>query len=226
MKVFVGIDLGSTTTKAVLLDESGQIMGRGITNSRSNYEVACAVARDEAMTSARFNYLARALQELNGTGADAARVFESRLLGAFRLELYLDELAGLRARMIELVETAGARATSPVREAISDILDEMEQSAPSLFLENDGRRSDFFRDLAGAAFLTAAERISSSRGLRFEALAWPFDRAILDIETELRELDFKAVLSRAARRIGAEGNDEIRDQLARAIEQIAKQQLE
>lgn len=36
MNVFLGIDLGSTTTKAVLLDEAGQILGRGITNSRSN----------------------------------------------------------------------------------------------------------------------------------------------------------------------------------------------
>ena len=224
MKVFVGIDLGSTTTKAVLLDETGQIMGRGITNSRSNYEVACAVARDEAMTSARFHYLARALQELNGPAADAARAFESRLLGAFRLELYLDELAALRARITELVETAGARAPLSVREAISDILDEMEQSAPSLFLENEGRRSDFFRDLAGAAFLTAAEQISSTRGLRFEALAWPFDRAILDIETELRELDFKAVLSRAARRVGAQASGD--NSLASALEKIGHQHLE
>ena len=226
MKVFVGIDLGSTTTKAVLLDETGQIIGRGITNSRSNYVVACAVARDEAMTSARFNSLARALQELTEPDAETGRAYESRLLRAFRLELYLDELAALRARMVEIVEGAGARGSASVREAISEILNEMEQSAPSLFLEAEERRSDFFRDLAGATFLSAAERISSSRGLRFEALAWPFDRAILDIETELRELDFQAVLSRAARRIGAEGNDEIRDQLARAIEQIAKQQLE
>src|SRR5215472_11313290 len=224
MKVFVGIDLGSTTTKAVLLDENGQIMGRGITNSRSNYEVACAVARDEAMTSARFNYLARALQELKGSGAEAARVFESRLLQAFRLELYLDELAALRARMIELVETAGERATASLRGAISDILDEMEQNAPSLFLENEGRRSDFFRDLAGAAFLTAAERISSARGLRFEALAWPFDRAILDIESELRALDFQAVLSRAAQRIGPEASSD--NSLPRALEQIGNQSLE
>ena len=36
MKTFVGIDLGSTTTKAVLLDEDRKVIGRGITNSRSN----------------------------------------------------------------------------------------------------------------------------------------------------------------------------------------------
>ncbi len=44
MKTFVGIDLGSTTTKAVMPDENEQIIGRGITNSRSNYDTACRVA--------------------------------------------------------------------------------------------------------------------------------------------------------------------------------------
>ena len=36
METFIGIDLGSTTTKAVVMDESQQVLGRGITNSRSN----------------------------------------------------------------------------------------------------------------------------------------------------------------------------------------------
>ncbi|MBI3083682.1 MAG: benzoyl-CoA reductase subunit A, partial [Candidatus Omnitrophica bacterium] len=44
MKVSVGIDLGSTTTKAIVLDEDGRVIGRGITNSRSNYDIACQVA--------------------------------------------------------------------------------------------------------------------------------------------------------------------------------------
>ena len=48
MKVYTGIDLGSTTTKAVILDEGGEVLGRGITNSRSNYDLAAAIARTEA----------------------------------------------------------------------------------------------------------------------------------------------------------------------------------
>ena len=43
----VGIDLGSTTTKAVTLGEENQILGRGITNSRSNYDVACQVDAEQ-----------------------------------------------------------------------------------------------------------------------------------------------------------------------------------
>jgi len=42
---FMGIDLGSTTTKAVLVDGRGRVLGRGITNTRADYDVATAVAR-------------------------------------------------------------------------------------------------------------------------------------------------------------------------------------
>ena len=56
-----GIDLGSTTTKAVILDSRGQIVGRGITNIRSYSDIACAVARSEAVVDARVNLVRRAL---------------------------------------------------------------------------------------------------------------------------------------------------------------------
>ena len=61
LDVFVGIDLGSTTTKAVVLDGHGTVIGRGITNSRSNYDVACAIARQEAFVATRFNLTQAAL---------------------------------------------------------------------------------------------------------------------------------------------------------------------
>ena len=57
MKYSVGIDLGSTTTKAVILGENGDVLGRGITNSRSNYKVACDVALGEALLNTRFTLL-------------------------------------------------------------------------------------------------------------------------------------------------------------------------
>ena len=52
MRTFIGIDLGSTTTKAVILGLDAVVLGRGITNSRSNYEVACQVALGEAFLDA------------------------------------------------------------------------------------------------------------------------------------------------------------------------------
>ena len=58
MRCFIGIDLGSTTTKAVVMDEQQNVIGRGITNSRSNYDTAAAVAKEEALLNSRF-YLFR-----------------------------------------------------------------------------------------------------------------------------------------------------------------------
>ena len=66
MRCFIGIDLGSTTTKAVVIDENQQILGRGITNSRSNYDTAATIAKQEALLNGRFHLFRRALAE---TGA-------------------------------------------------------------------------------------------------------------------------------------------------------------
>ena len=62
MRCFIGIDLGSTTTKAVVIDENQNILGRGITNSRSNYDTAAAVAKTEALINGRFYLFRQALQ--------------------------------------------------------------------------------------------------------------------------------------------------------------------
>ena len=37
VEIVLGIDLGSTTTKAVALDRAGRVIGRGITNVRRQH---------------------------------------------------------------------------------------------------------------------------------------------------------------------------------------------
>src|SRR6266508_2391705 len=105
MNCFVGIDLGSTTTKAVVLDESGRMLGRGITNSRSNYDLAAELARTEAFVSARFALLEREVERAAG------RPLLARLLRAFRLEQTLAQLARLESRMA----LEGERTVPPER---------------------------------------------------------------------------------------------------------------
>ena len=61
MRTFIGIDLGSTTTKAVVMDEQKNVLGRGITNSRSNYDPAAAIAKQEALPNAGFQLSREAL---------------------------------------------------------------------------------------------------------------------------------------------------------------------
>ncbi|MDH3746420.1 MAG: benzoyl-CoA reductase subunit A, partial [Acidobacteriota bacterium] len=94
MRVYVGVDLGSTTTKAVLLDEQGDMVGRGITNSRSNYEVASRVAREEALVTARFN-LTRDTLATDPALQGVVKGFVPLLERTFRREQYRDQLRRL-----------------------------------------------------------------------------------------------------------------------------------
>jgi len=73
MQCFIGIDLGSTTTKAILMDENMDVLGRGITNSRSNYDTAAAVSKQEAHIDSRFTLLRREL----ANGGSGSRPFSS-----------------------------------------------------------------------------------------------------------------------------------------------------
>ncbi len=50
-KYYLGVDLGSTTSKAVITDENDVIIGRGITNTRANYSVAADIARKDAVNT-------------------------------------------------------------------------------------------------------------------------------------------------------------------------------
>ncbi len=200
MRCVVGIDLGSTTTKAVLLDEQGEVLGRGITNSRSSYDIACAVARDEALTAARFTLLERHLDEGNdGASADGV---EAQLREAFRLELYLDQLGELRRQIFWLlVLPAQSQWREMLEPAVGEVLDLAAEAAPKLFGPQAQRRSDFFRDLAGAAFVEAAEQVSNRREVPFERLLALYDRAILDVETTHSPSAFEDLLRRAASRL-------------------------
>ena len=94
MKTFVGIDLGSTTTKAVLLDDNSQVIGRGITNSRSNYATAARVASEEARVDGRFTLFRRALNAGGGKSGELDE-FLGALERAFRLEQFLEQLGDL-----------------------------------------------------------------------------------------------------------------------------------
>ena len=96
MKCFIGIDLGSTTTKAVLMDDNQQALGRGITNSRSNYDTASRVAKQEAMVDTRLTLCRRGLAGAAGL-EEGLDDFLGALERSFRLEQFLDQLGDLEA---------------------------------------------------------------------------------------------------------------------------------
>jgi benzoyl-CoA reductase subunit A len=188
MKYCVGIDLGSTTTKAVVLGEAGEILGRGITNSRSNYEVACDVALSEALINTRFELVAEGLTEAGVDPETRTALLRDLELG-FREQQY-------RAQLRTLAATLGRHADSgthpaAVRDALDGIVAAMDRETSELFAAGANRKSDFFRDLAGGRYMQLAEQAARG-GAPFDPLVGLFDKAILEVENTTRaETDFQ-----------------------------------
>jgi benzoyl-CoA reductase subunit A len=185
MKTFIGIDLGSTTTKAVVMDETRNVLGRGITNSRSNYDTAATVAKQEALVAARFHLFREALSRtraLNG----GLETFIGQLERDFRLEQYLEQLADLHEVCRRNVEAAkfgdSAKAVSAALEQLFAVLG---RQAPGLFAPGAKRKSDFFRDIAGADYLAAGEQVAKDAGIRYDQLLNVFDRSIIEVENRV-----------------------------------------
>ncbi len=204
MKCSVGIDLGSTTTKSVVLDEDRRVLGRGITNSRSNYEVACAIARSEAFADVRLTLCARALPP--GAFADGGGEFREALDRSFRLTWHRARLAALAEAMRREVPAVSALFGSVlVERGVESVIERMAAEAEALYQKGAVRRSEFFRDLATSQYHRLAGVESGAGGCPFEALMGVFDKAILKAENCEVELGLAehgaAAIERALREV-------------------------
>jgi len=185
MRCFIGIDLGSTTTKALVIDEQRNVLGRGITNSRSNYDAAAAIAKQEALLNARFHLFREALGRsgaLNGGLED----FIGQLERDFRLEQFLEQLADLEATCRRSAE--GPRfgdAVPAVLAALEETFRRLQAEASELFAPGAKRKSDFFRDIAGSRYLAVGETVAKEAGVRYDMLLNVFDRSIIEVENRV-----------------------------------------
>ena len=185
MRSFIGIDLGSTTTKAVVMDEAQKIIGRGITNSRSNYDAAAAIAKQEALVNARF-YLFR--EGLSSSGALNGRLedFLAQLERDFRLEQFLEQLNDLQDTCRRNAEgTRFGDAGAGVLAALEEVFRRLQGEAPGLFAPGAKRKSDFFRDIAGSRYLAVGESVAKEMSLRYDMLLNVFDRSIIEVENRV-----------------------------------------
>ncbi len=194
MKVYFGVDLGSTATKAVLMGEDGRTLGRGMANSRADYAVAAAAARADALANARLALFRRESPNL----ADALERHAKRALFADQLDALAQE-----ARIL---------APSPdVTDAAAAIFKDIRDTG------GDGR-SDFFRDKAGAAFMRRAERAKAP----LDALLALHDKAMARVEGRAFDDGLDARLRRALDAALAEspdaGAETARAALDRALE--------
>jgi benzoyl-CoA reductase subunit A len=185
MKTFIGIDLGSTTTKAVVMDERQRVLGHGITNSRSNYDTAAAIAKQEALISSRFFLFRKRLEE-EGALQSGLPPFLAQLERDFRLEQYLEQLADLEQVCARNVATAKfGDAAAGVSSALCRLFQLLKSEAAALFAPGAKRKSDFFRDVAGAQYLALGEPVAKDAGVRYDQLLNVFDRSIIEVENRV-----------------------------------------
>ena len=228
MQCFIGIDLGSTTTKAILMDENRSILGRGITNSRSNYDTAAAVSKQEAHIDSRFTLLRRELTQHSKIeiGIDE---FLSDLERNFRREQFLEQLADLQGTCVENI--GGSRfdgMEQAIEEALTQIFRLVGEEAAAMFAPGAVRKSDFFRDIAGGRYLTLAEDVARQMGLPYELLINVYDRAIIEVENRPPGGNLKGKISKGFQNLVAERPELERfaDDFKQAIGQALDVELE
>jgi len=223
MRTFIGIDLGSTTTKAVLMDENQRILGRGITNSRSNYDVAAEVTKQEAKIGARFNLFH---SELGEAGDNLLEDLERN----FRMEQFLTELNHLRGSCMKFLDHPRfVDMKKALGEAIEVVLQRIEKEALEIYAPGADRKSDFFKDIAGSRFMNIGEEVAKEADVGFDHMLNIYDKAIIDIENivpddEMVSQQLKSGLHRAVQEVeGLEISEEV---AAAALERVLGIQME
>jgi benzoyl-CoA reductase subunit A len=204
MKSFIGIDLGSTTTKAIVLDEDKTVLGRGITNSRSNYGIAAEIAKQEAFLDARFFLFRRHLKDIPAV-KNKRDEFLNNYEQDFRLEQYLEQLENLERICRESATDERLGKDGPETRALLDeVFQKLMDEAPKLFAPGSRRKSDFFRDIAGAQFSHASQKVIRDSSISFDAMLNIYDRSIIDVENIIvdshNEKKFMSALERTCKR--------------------------
>lgn len=197
MRCFIGIDLGSTTTKAVVMDENLQILGRGITNSRSNYDTAAAVSKQEALIDTRLTLFRRALgsvPEVSGKVDDILSDLERN----FRHVQFLEQLEDLEQTCVANIKGPRfAGREKVVIEALEGTFKRLRESSAAQYAPGVKRKSDFFRDLAGAEFMSHGEAVCKEAGLGFDLILNVYDKSIIEVENRPPAGDMEGKFVRA-----------------------------
>ncbi len=205
MKCFIGIDLGSTTTKSVVMDETGKPLGHGITNSRSNYDTAALVAKTEALISARVTLTRQAMEKNGGLSLSVDELL-TNLERHFRLDLFMEQLKNLE----NLCQEKGADGHYPddmgkIRVALEATFEGLRHKLKDLFAPGAERKSDFFRDLAGSEYMEISEACARDNGVNQDTLINIYDKSIIEVENIPPRADMTDTFLKALDSLSAAG---------------------
>ena len=194
-KYYLGIDLGSTTSKAVIINEQDEIIGRGITNTRANYSVAADIARMEAIYNARFSILKKNLaKEIESK--PQYRKYLADLESVFQYEQFkvrIDKLGD------ELLKTCYHYFDGERRLMMIDHLRIIRRAIKprikhQYIYENLGDKNQFFRDIVSEKYNEEVNKFDISL---FEPLMTIWDKSITAAENEIVNFDFESLITQA-----------------------------
>lgn len=195
-KYYLGVDLGSTTSKAVIINEQDEIIGRGITNTRANYSVAADIARDEAIYNARFSVLKKKLEaELEAN--PHYKKYINDLESVFQYEQFKVRLDKLGEELLKTCRTFFQdEATQEkmlvhlrnIRRAFKPVIKH------DYLYNNLGAKNQFFRDIVSEKYNEEVNKLDLSL---FEPLMTVWDKSISPAENQLITFDFKELIYKA-----------------------------
>lgn len=143
-KYYLGIDLGSTTSKAVIINEQDEIVGRGITNTRANYKVAADIAREEAIYDARFNLLQRRIDK-NLVDKPEFKKYMKDLRSVFQYGQFKRRLASLEKMLVATVKDFTYTNKNEILVKLNEIIETIRPQIQHEFINEDlGSKNQFF----------------------------------------------------------------------------------
>lgn len=195
-KYYLGIDLGSTTSKAVIINEKDEIIGRGITNTRANYKVAADIAREEAIYDARFTLLRNAIQGETNIKPEFKRYMDD-IRNVFQYRQFKRRMDSLETEMKRTVSEFNYDNKDEIASNLRNILDVIRPQIRHEFVnENLGSKNQFFRDIVSERYNFELEKLDKSL---YEPLILAFDKSITPIENEMVHYNFKELVQESMR---------------------------
>ncbi len=195
-KYYLGVDLGSTTSKAVIINEQDEIIGRGITNTRSNYSVAADIAKDEAIYNARFSILQKNIQKEIEFSPEFKK-YITDLESVFQYEQFKVRLDRLGEELVKTCNTMfvdeDKRKTMlghliNIRKAFKPVIKR------DYLYNNLGSKNQFFRDIVSEKYNEEVNKLEMSL---FEPLMTVWDKSISPAENERVQFNFKELIHKA-----------------------------
>ena len=190
-KYFLGIDLGSTTSKAVIINDKDQIIGRGITNTRANYKVAADIAKEEAIYDARFTLLTNRLNDDIETKPEFKRYMKD-IRNVFKYQQFKRRMDKLEQKLKETVQNYTYENKGDIKKELFKIIEVIRPKIKHEFINQDlGSKNQFFRDIVSERYNSEVEKADKAL---YESLMLAFDKSITPVENEMISFNFKELV--------------------------------